>query len=166
MVPMAAHLRKIGALSRLLAWSTKLSIQEPNFRRPLPLVMPGVVFEAINIFLRVIAFVPADLAVVWDGHIAVVFEWDGFEELGLDEGDDAVFVGFGVHDGDGVVVLEHDNGVAGRPDAKHGGVDYVRQRALWVVGYGFSEYPFIIPSPPKLSFSSSKGNKGSTFSEG
>ena len=67
-----------------------------------------------------------------------MFEGDGFEELGLDAGDDGVFVGFGVGDGDGVVVLENYSGVAGRPDAEHGGVYDVGQGALGVVRNSFT----------------------------
>ena len=35
-----------------------------------------------------------------------------------DAGDDSVFVGFGVLDGEGVVVVHHDDGVAGGPDVQ------------------------------------------------
>jgi hypothetical protein len=87
--------------------------------------MPGVVFEAILIVLAVVAAIPTYFAVVWYEEGSVVLEGDGDFELFEDAGDDAIFFGFGVLDGDGVVVLEEKDGVAFGPDAEHGGVDYV-----------------------------------------
>ena len=53
-----------------------------------------------------------------------MFKGDGHFELFEDAGDDSVFVGFGVLDGEGVVVVHHDDGVAGGPDVEEGLVDY------------------------------------------
>ena len=53
-----------------------------------------------------------------------MFKGDGHFELFEDAGDDSVFVGFGVLDGEGVVVVHHDYGVAGGPDVEEGLVDY------------------------------------------
>ena len=36
-----------------------------------------------------------------------MFEWDGDAEVGEDAGDDCVFLGFGVLDCEGVVVVHH-----------------------------------------------------------
>ena len=94
-----------------------------------------------------------------------MFEGDGFEELGLDEGDDGVFVGFGVGDGDGVVVLENYSGVAGRPDAEHGGVYDICQGALGIVRNSFSQNAFVISSAPELTFAPSKRSKSSSSAE-
>ena len=62
-----------------------------------------------------------------------MFELDGHFELFKDAGDDAVFVGFEVLDGEGVVVVHHDDGVAGGPDVEEGLVDYFGERTLRIV---------------------------------
>ena len=43
----------------------------------------------------------------------------------MDQGEGAFFIGFGVHEGECVVVLEHEGGDVEPPDVEHGGVDYV-----------------------------------------
>jgi hypothetical protein len=57
----------------------------------------------------------------------------------LDEGDDGVFVAFAVHEGEGVVVLEHDRGDVEAPDVEQGGVDDVGKGGLGIVGDVFLE---------------------------
>lgn len=57
----------------------------------------------------------------------------------MDEGDDGVFVAFAVHEGECVVVLEHEGCDVEAPDVEHGCVDDVSKRGLRVVGDVFLE---------------------------
>lgn len=103
------------------------SIQDSSFRLPLATLIPGFVIpEPIGVrFSIVFTFIPPYLAVIWDCHYAIVFEWDGFGEVLHESGNDLVFEVFGVHKGKGVVVVHHDNCIALAPDAAHGAVYYV-----------------------------------------
>ena len=64
-------------------------------------------------------------------------EGDGDCEVLAEEGEDAFFIAFGVHEGQGVVVLEHDDGDVHAPEFEEGLVDDVREGALGIVGNGF-----------------------------
>ena len=131
-----------------------------TFGDRLPLVMPGEVFEAIHVILAIIASVPADLAIVWDEEGASVLELDGDFELFEDAGDDGVFGGFGVLDGDGVVVVEHQRRVAFGPDPEHGPVDDVGEGALGVVGDRFAKDRLVVASAPELALAAGEGDEG------
>ena len=93
-----------------------------------------------------------------------MFELDGHFELFKDAGDDAIFVGFGVLDGDGVVVVHHDDGVAGGPDVEEGLVYYFGERALRIISDSFSKSGVVIATPPELTLAASKRHKSSASS--
>ena len=128
--------------------------------------MPRIVPQSILIILAVIAAVPTNFAIVWYEEGSVVFEFDRHFELLEDQGDDFVFAFFRILDGEGVVVLHHEDGVAGGPDVEHGLVDDVGKGALGVVGDCFAEGGLVVASAPELSLSSCEGNKSSSTSEG
>ena len=93
-------------------------------------------------------------------------ELDGVLELGKDFGNDFVFEGFGVLDGEGVVVVEHEDGVAGAPDIEHRGIDYVCKGALWIVGDCLAEGGVVGTSAPELALAAVEGDIGPSPAEG
>lgn len=121
---MPAHLRKSSGDSKLSVCSTNDSIQESNFRLPFASFTPGVVFESFWILdWVIIAFVPTDLAVIRDSEFTAVGQGYSLDEVVYDTGNDFVFEVFGIHEGDSVVVLEHNDDVVFPPDVKHGAID-------------------------------------------
>lgn len=65
----------------------------------------------------------------------------------------------GVHEGDGVVFLGHDDGVVLTPDVEHRGVYYVGKTSLRVISNRRPEGVWIITSTEEPPFSSSKADK-------
>jgi hypothetical protein len=124
MVVIAAHCRNILGDSSPLVFSMNDSIQDSNLRPTPATFIPGFVIpEPIGVrFSIVFTFIPPYLAVVWDRHCAIVFQLDGFWEVCHKSLDDFIFEVFWVHEGKGIVVVHHDNGITLAPDAEHGAV--------------------------------------------
>jgi len=72
----------------------------------------------------IVPFIPAYLNVVRDPEDSAVGQRDRDDQVGHDLWDDFVFEIFGVHKGEGVVVMHYD-GVAESPEIEEGAVDYV-----------------------------------------
>ena len=80
------------------------------------------------------SLVPTDFTIVGDAQCASMGEGDGDGEVLSEKGEDCFFVAFGVHEGQGVVVLEHDDGDVHAPQFEEGLVDDVGLGVLWVIG--------------------------------
>ena len=102
------------------------------------------------------SLVPADFTIIGDAELSPAGEGDGDGEVLLDEGDDAGFVAFGVHEGQSVVVLEHEDGDAEAPDVEHGAVDNEGFGFLRVVGEGFFEELLVGGALEEIAAASSK----------
>lgn len=71
--------------------------------------------------------------------------------------DQAVFVGFAIHKGKGVVVVHNYGGDACAPDVEHGGVDDVGEGGLGVIGDGFAEGFGVVAAFEKPALAAEKG---------
>ena len=82
-------------------------------------------------------FIPARFTIEWDAEGSASGEGDGDDEVVSEDGEDSFFVAFRVHEGQGVMILEHDDGDVHLPQVEQGSVDDVSQAALRIVGDGF-----------------------------
>ena len=80
--------------------------------------------------------VPANFTIVWDAEGSASSEGDGDDKVVAEDGEDSFFVAFRVHEGQGVVVLEHNDGNVHLPEMEQGSVDDISEGALRIVGDG------------------------------
>lgn len=131
------HFRNSAGLSRLSVCATNDSIHDANFLRGGSFVVAGVVSEPVRVrSCIIITFVPTDLAVVGDSERAAIAKGDGLDEVGHEAGDDGGFEVGGVHEGEGVVIMEHDDAIVLSPDVKHGAIDDLGEGFLGIIGDG------------------------------
>lgn len=92
-------------------------------------------------------------------------QWDAEGEIGEEFGDDGGFEVFGVHEGQRVVVMHHEDGGSLSPDFEHGGVDDVGQGTLRIICDSFSKCCWIITTAKEISFTASKADDKSKLAE-
>jgi hypothetical protein len=85
-----------------------------------------------------------------------VFEFEMLGEIGEDEGDDGVFLLFGILDENSVMYLHEELAVIRTPYSQHSTVKYIRERSLGVIGYGFSEGGVVVSTAEEVAPSPSK----------
>ena len=134
----AVQRRKINGVSRFAVASMNASIQDGSLRSATPVVRSSILPKAVGVsFGIIVSFVPADFTVIGDAEGSASGERDGDGEVVAEDGEDTFFVAFRVHEGQGVMILEHDDGNVHLPQVEQGSVDDVSQAALRIVGDGF-----------------------------
>lgn len=153
-VAIAVHRRNRIGDSMLAVTSTKRSIHEASLRLPLPGVAAFIVLESFGVLGGVVAFVPADFAIVGDPEGAPSVEWDLHGEAGFQLWDDLGLSFLWVHEGQGVMVVHHQGGDALAPQIEGRAVHDVCKAALGVEGDAFSNSSRIASSTVEPAFPS------------
>lgn len=100
-------------------------------------------------------FVPPNLTVIRDSEGSASSEGDWYGEIFEEYGDDLVFVGFGIHKGQCIVIVHHHHGDSFSPDVEHCSVDDIGKGTLWVERDGFADSVLISTTTKEVSFSAS-----------
>ncbi len=105
------------------------------------------------------SLVPADFTIIGDAEDTASLELDGDGEVLSEDGEDAFFGGFGIHEGECIVVLEHDNADVEAPDLQEGPVDDVGEGALGIIGDGFLEELLVRRALEEIAAASGQGGE-------